>query len=315
MENRAHAVATGLFIVFLGMLLAVSLWWFSNDKTPMNEYILVSRSTVNGLSVQSRVSFRGIAAGNVSSIKIDPEDPRNILVRIRIRADLPVTKGTRAFLGTQGVTGLAFVQLDDRGEDPVLLVPSAEGEPPRLALEGGLIERLTDTATTAAARFKEAGEKLVALFNDENMARMSRVIARLESASNGIDKTFSEAPDTLAAIRTTLNPENVERISRILQNVDHMTAEAAPAVQDMRTLANRLTSMVERLDHVMVGAGQGVAQETLPEFNRLLQELNVTTQRFGQLLVEVEQSPQILLRGRGGEGAGPGEAGFNPAHP
>jgi phospholipid/cholesterol/gamma-HCH transport system substrate-binding protein len=40
-----------------------------------------------------------------------------VLVTVRIRADLPITQGTRARLATQGVTGLAFIALDDSGEN------------------------------------------------------------------------------------------------------------------------------------------------------------------------------------------------------
>ena len=122
MENRAHALAAGLFSLFLGAAVIAAIWWFSDDSAPVRRYLLVSNGNITGLNIQAQVRFRGIQAGKVESIRINADNPREILVQISLRDDLPVTRGTTASLGYQGVTGLAFVQLEDRGADPAPLV-------------------------------------------------------------------------------------------------------------------------------------------------------------------------------------------------
>lgn len=117
MENRAHALAAGLFAILLGAGVVFAIWWFSGQRVPMREIVLEARGDINGLGAQSRVRYRGMAVGSVRAVAIDPEDLRTLLVRIAVPADLPLTRGTTAALGTLGVTGLAFVQLDDRGVD------------------------------------------------------------------------------------------------------------------------------------------------------------------------------------------------------
>ncbi|PTD97978.1 MlaD family protein [Pseudothauera lacus] len=315
MENRAHALAAGLFALFLGTALIAALWWFSDGREPTRDYLLVSTGSVTGLNVQAQVRYRGIAAGKVTDIRVDPADVRNILVTIRIRENLPVTRGTRATLGYQGVTGLAFVQLDDRGEDPVPLA----GEPgnlPRIALEAGLMDQLTDAAMEAMSRFREFAERSAVFFDEANLERFRNTLQRLESAAEGVDRTFSVAPEAFTAIRDTLSPQNMQRFSTVLENLEAASGEATPAVVEMRTLMARLSGMAERLDDAAGAASDGLLDDTLPQLNELLGELVSVSRRLGRLVDEVEAAPQILLTGRRNQQPGPGEKGFQqpPAH-
>ncbi len=309
MENRAHALAAGVFAVLLGTALVAALWWFSDGREPMRDYMLVSNGKVTGLNVQAQVRYRGISAGKVTGIRVDPADPRYILVSIRIREELPVTRGTRASLGYQGVTGLAFVQLDDSGEDPTPL-QAPDGGIPRIALEPGLMDQVTDAALHAMQRFREVADRTAAFFDEDNIERFTSTLARLESAAVGVDRTFRVAPEAFAAVRDTLNPENMRRFSATLESLERASAQAEPAVVEMRELMARVSGMAERLDRAAAAASDGVLDDTLPQLNELLTELVTTSRRLGRLIEDVDSAPQILLTGRGKRQPGPGEEGF-----
>ncbi|MCC4116038.1 MlaD family protein [Aromatoleum toluclasticum] len=312
MENRAHALAAGLFAIVLGAALLASLWWFSDDSDSQRIYILESAGTVTGLNLEARVRYRGMAAGKVSDITIDPEDPRKILVHIRLRSDIPLTRGTRASLAYQGVTGLAYVQLNDRGENPEPLVGAGD-EPPRLKIEPGTMEQLADTALDAARRLKLVADKLGDLATDENIHRVGNALQKLESAAAGADRTLADAPKTLASIRAVLNQENLARLSNTLQNLERASTDAGPAIGELKVLMTRLQGLAERVDAATAATGERVTEETLPQLNALLLELKGASQRIGHLVDEVDASPQILLLGREPAPPGPGEAGFTPA--
>lgn len=309
MENRAHAIATGLFALFMGAALVLALWWFAEDREATRDYVLVSESTVDGLNVQARVRYRGMSAGSVTDIRIDPENPRQLLVLISIRADLPVTRSTRATLGTQGVTGLAYVQLDERGTDPTPLA-GENGEPPRIVLEPGLMDQIADNALAAAMRFKVVADRISVLFNDTNAERLGASLARLESAIAGIDRTFADAPATLAAIKAAFNDDNLGRLAATLDNLERTTEAAAPAVAEIRVLIERLSLTAERIDRTATAAGDSLVDGTLPQLNELLRELTVTSRQLGHFIEEFESSPQVLLTGPAERVPGPGEAGF-----
>ncbi|NMG74111.1 MlaD family protein [Aromatoleum diolicum] len=320
MENRAHALAAGLFALILGAMLLGSLWWFSDGREAQRSYLLESHGSVTGLNIEAQVRYRGIPAGKVSDIRIDPADPRKVLVQIRMRSDIPLTRGTRATLAYQGVTGLAYVQLDDRGENPEPLASDGGeggegGDLPRLTLQPGLMEQLTDTTLDTMRRLKLVSDRITGFFNDENIQRLSNTLQRLESAAAGADRTFADAPATLASIRAVLAPENLKRFSETLANLEHASADAAPAVTELRSLMTRLHGIAERLDTTTTAAGDRVLDDTLPQLNGLLKELTTTSQRMGHLIDEVDASPQMLLLGRTPTPPGPGESGFDAPRP
>lgn len=309
MENRAHALAAGIFALVLGTALVAALWWFSDGREATRDYLLVSNGNVTGLNVQAQVRYRGISAGKVIDIRVDPADPRHILVTIRIREELPVTRGTRASLGYQGVTGLAYVQLEDTGEDPQPL-RAEDGKLPRIALQAGLLDQVTDAALLAMKRFSEVAERTAAFFDEKNIERFSQTLNRLESAAVGVDRTFKVAPDAFAAVRDTFNPQNMRRLAATLENLERASAESGPAMTELRGLMARVSGMAERLDRAAVAASDGVLDDTLPQLNELLAELVSTSRRMGRLIDELEAAPQMLVVGRGARQPGPGENGF-----
>lgn len=314
MENRAHALAAGLFALALGLGLVFALWWFSQDRQPMREVVLVARDDINGLGPQARVRFRGLAVGSVYDIRIDPADSRNILVRISVVDDLPLTRGTTATLGTLGVTGLAYVQLDDRGADPAPLV-GADGAPPRIDLQPGLISQIADRALAAVVQFQTVAERVAGVFDADSAARFRTMLARLESAAAGVDRSFAEAPRTLEAVRQVFSAENVARLSATLAHLERTSAEAAPAVADLRKLLVRVDEMALRLDQAASATSDSLVDGTLPQLNELLRDLTGTSRRLGRLIEEVEATPQMLLTGRAEREPGPGEAGFAASRP
>lgn len=311
MESRSHAIAAGLFAIVLSAGVVLALWWFSDKREATRELVLVTSSSVNGLNPQATVRYRGIVAGKVAGIGLDPGNPRDVLVTVRIRADLPVTQGTRARLATQGVTGLAFIALDDSGENAAPLA----GDPPRIRLAPGLIDEVSAASLQTLTRVRELAERLAGLANPDNLARIERTLAHLERSSQGLERTLQEAPQTLAAVRQVFSRDNLARISRSLDNLERLSGEAVPLAREGRTLLNRLQTVSERIDSLAGATGEGVATSTLPRLNGLLQELTITSRQLSDLLDEIDNSPQLLLLGRGKPVPGPGEAGFRqPGH-
>ena len=141
MENKAHALAAGVFVVAVSMLLVALAAWLTRDTGVRDTYEISTRETVTGLQPQAAVRYRGVDVGKVASISFDPKTQGNVLMRLEIDHEAPVTKETFATLSYQGVTGLAFVQLDDSGKPAPRLVPD-DDNPPRIPLKPGLLSKL-----------------------------------------------------------------------------------------------------------------------------------------------------------------------------
>src|SRR6478752_4023690 len=143
MENKAHALAAGIFVVAVSILLVGLAAWLTRDTGDRDLYEISTRETVTGLQAQAAVRYRGVDVGKVAEIGFDPKAQGNVLMRLEIDHNAPVTSDTFATLGFQGVTGLAFVQLDDTGKPAPLLQPDDE-VPPRIPLRPGLLSTITD---------------------------------------------------------------------------------------------------------------------------------------------------------------------------
>ena len=49
MENKAHALAAGLFVLALTILLAALAYWLTRDVGTRREYEIATREAINGL--------------------------------------------------------------------------------------------------------------------------------------------------------------------------------------------------------------------------------------------------------------------------
>ena len=303
MENRAHALAAGLFVLILGLATAAAVWWFRQDRDERAYYLLETRQSVGGLNVEAVVRYRGIRAGKVVSIGVDPKNPRLIIVRISLDQDFQLTRGTVASLASQGITGLTFIALEDDGSDMTPLT-SPDGEPPRLALHRTRFDALTDHAGQVVAGIDDLVEKLNKVLDDKNIANLNRSIENLARASEGL----AELPQVAAGLRQVLSPENTRRLSRMLDNLEAGSEEVRPMAKDARTLIGNLNHLSERVE-TMLGSGES-AHATLPRANALMKELTDTTRQLSRLLETLDDNPQALIFGRPPARPGPGETGF-----
>ncbi|HTZ00469.1 MAG TPA: MlaD family protein, partial [Rhodocyclaceae bacterium] len=185
MENRAHALAAGLFTLLLAAASAMALWWLGQTKEDASLYLLETRRNVTGLNVEAQVRYRGIRAGKVEDIFVDPKDPRVILIGISVDNRFHLTRGTVAQLGFQGITGLAFVQLEDDGRQPEPLVASG-GDPPRLVMKPTALDTLGDKAEDIVGQVAQVTERLARLLDEKNVGNLSRTIENTAVASEGL---------------------------------------------------------------------------------------------------------------------------------
>ena len=306
MENRSHALAAGIFTILLGIAAAIAIWWLGQSDESTTTYLLETRRNVTGLNVQAQVRYRGIRAGKVLAIEPDAADPRVILVRVNLDNRFKLTRGSTASLGYQGVTGLAYVQIEDDGSSAEPLLGS-DGEMPRIMLKPTLFETLGDKAGDIVGQISMVTLRLANLLDEKNVQNLSRTLENVASAS----ESLQEMPKILAAVREALSESNLRSLRQILAHVEKTAGESAPLTAEMRELVKSMGSLSRRFEQIAAGAGDELTTTTLPRANALMQELVTSTRQLSRVLDGLESNPQMLLFGRGATGSGPGEAGFS----
>lgn len=289
MENRSHALIAGFFVIVLGICVALTGWWFSGRGEETRDYLIVSKGAITGLNPQAQVRYRGIRAGKVEDISLDPADPRNILILIRIDDDIPMTKGTTAQLNSQGVTGLAYVMLDDDGNQPEPLVGS-ETNPPRIELKPSTMDSLA-----------EAARRIATVFDEKGVQNIKRTLGNVADASEGL----KEMPAILASVKQVLNEDTVRRVQALVAHLEKTAGEAAPLTAEARELVVSLKHLSKRFEQI----GNDTGNNTLPRLNKLLGELEQNSRQLNRVLEELEEAPQSVIFGRKAPAPGPGEGG------
>ncbi len=306
MENRSHALVAGIFTIIFGIAAAIAIWWLGQSDESTTTYLLETRGNVTGLNVQAQVRYRGIRAGKVAAIEPDDADPRVILVRISVDNRFKLTRGSTAQLGYQGVTGLAYVQIEDNGSSIEPLV-GANGALPRIALKPTLLDTLGEKAGDIVSQISVVSLRLGKLLDDKNVQNLSRTLDNLATASDGL----REMPAILASVREALSDTNLRSLRQILAHVEKTAGESAPLTVEMRELVKNMNGLSRRFDHLAAGAGEELTTVTLPQANALMRELATSSRQLSRVLDGLENNPQMLLFGRGAAAPGPGEAGFS----
>lgn len=306
MENRSHALAAGIFTILLGICAAVAIWWLGQSDESTTSYVLETRRNVTGLNLQAQVRYRGIRAGKVTAIETDEGDPRVILVHIRINSRFKLTRGSTAQLGYQGVTGLAYVQIEDDGASAEPLT-GKDGEPARIALRPTLFDTLGEKAGDIVAQISAVSLRLAKLLDEKNVQNLSRTLDNVAAASDGL----REMPVILASMREALSESNLHNLRQILVQVEKTAGEAAPLTREMRDLVQSMGSLSRRVEQLAGSAGDELTRETLPRANELMRELSANSRQLSRVLDGLENNPQMLIFGRSPGVPGPGEAGFS----
>lgn len=307
MENRSHALIAGLFTVILLLAAALALWWFSGTRELTHTYLLETRGSVTGLNPQAQVRYRGIRAGKVRDIRPDADDPGLLLVEISLGRQYRLTDRTTVKLNQQGITGLAYVMIEEGEEGSGTPLP-VDGTG-RLPIRPGLFETLGDKAGDIIAQMAVLTARLNALLDERNTRNIARTLDNLAMASEGL----KEAPRIMAALRAALSDANLGRLQTILAHLEKTAGEAAPLTAEARILVTTMNRLAQRFDGLMATAGavgERLDSTTLPRVETLMTEVHAATRRLDRLLDTLNDSPQAVLFGAAPVKPGPGEPGF-----
>ncbi|MFO1265061.1 MAG: MlaD family protein [Rhodoferax sp.] len=317
MENKSHALAAGAFVVLVASLLVALAAWLSRDSGHHRIFEIASREGVTGLQEQAPVRYKGVTVGRVQSIALDSVARGQVLVRLALDGSAPITATTYATLGFQGVTGLAFVQLDDDGKDGAEL-DTSDDQPSRIPLRANLLSRLSDQGAGLLGQVTEGAEKANQLLDPRNQKALMEAVQNIGKAASSIDSLArqweranlpamgQQAGATLVAIQSTM--------ARVDKNADAVGASA-----DAFALAtNRMTAPGGTLDQLgraadtLNASGQSLNTGLLPRLNRATDDAAHALRRTGQVAERLQSNPQSLILGDGVTAPGPGEPGFTP---
>ena len=302
MENRAPALVAGLFVILLSAAVAIAAMWLSGETAEHAHYILMSEDSVSGLNPQAAVRFRGVKVGKVEEIGFDPENSRFIQIRIGVDRNVPLTKGVFAQLGYQGLTGLAYVQLDDDGKQSELLQTN-EDDLARIPMRSSKLDKIVYSGQDLLNSANETIKRMNLLLNDQNQEHFSHILESIASASTsfeGASSSFSRFTDQLQPNLKSL-PKLASETSLLLKNVDQLVKNI-----------NQIVEKVGQKGGIVDNLSQSVEElaDTIPKFHNAIDRIIHDARSVNRVLQQLEEEPRSLIFGKTPPPPGPGEDGY-----
>jgi len=320
MEPKVNYVLVGSFVAILGAtMLAGILWLGKTDYRGVYErYEAYMRESVAGLSVDSTVKYRGVDVGRVKDIALNPDNPEEVRLTLDIARGTPIKTDTIAVLETQGLTGLATINLTGGSRDaPPLQALEGQTYPviktgpslffrldeaiSRLLSEKGLTKLLADLDTVA----KGAAE----ILDEENRTALKRTIkdlsdvaqtvaahkAQMERGLNGA----AQSADNLVKMTASLN----EQVPVLLSRINKSAAALRTLTEELAQTSKAVGAVVNETKPEL----QQFSRQTLPETGLLVTELRQLASTLTRVARDLEREPNSLVFGRTAPPRGPGE--------
>ena len=306
----------GAFVLALGAVLIAGVLWLASGgafQKKYDLYLAIEEESVAGLNLNAPVKYNGVDVGKVRDIQLDPENPERVRLIFAIERGTPIKVDTVAVLKTQGLTGIAYVELGGGARDAAPLRASAPGEYPVIRTKPSLSARLENVLTTVLAKLDSTSSSINAILSDENRLAFKSALADIAAVSH-----------TLAARKDTLDA-GIVSAARTFDNGARVSAQLGPVIERINRSAEAVEKMGDEVTLASSNAGKAVESvgadvkrftaETLPELQRLLGELNVLSTSLRRLSEQTERNPAGLLFGRSPVPEGPGETLPEPRRP
>lgn len=288
METRGSYVMVGA-VVLIGVAAAfLAILFLTRGSNLYDEYDIIFRERVSGLSVGAGVSFNGIQKGTVRTLTIDPDNPSIVIARVRIDSDTPVKTDTKAELELVGFTGLAIIQLVGGSAEEALLKDVTRGVPRIEADAGGIAQILAGSNDIIAAANR--------LLSEENTEAFTRILASVDTLTG----TLAAQDENLTATMENFAAASA-KFGTMADNLDKMLADSAPqtiaeaqaTLKETKALVAEMRGAVaENRESIRVFTEQGLAQ-----FGPAVAEARQMFRTLDQVLREIDRDPRGYLLG------------------
>lgn len=313
MSNMGNKYKVGVLVILalVGLILSLLSLGVLKYFRKTYEFMTVVDCSVQGLEKGAKVKFKGVTIGQVSSIKITPEenliyifmqfDPQSIVKQISDDVELEkdgehgekmfkifikdaVKKGLRCQLQMAGITGTLFVDISyfDAKQYPV--------KDYRLPNEH--IPYLPSVETVSIVTILEKIQKSVIEIGEINFKKLfTRLDDFLKTANSVIDN--GDVTDTLQEIRRIGG--NLREVSESLKNT--FTRERMMKIDgDLQKAFDNIQATLTEIKRFSQEADQQLKQSKIPETSRKAREFLDEGTKAASVLGDVKKDFRPTLR-------------------
>ena len=303
----------GAFVLALGALLVAGVLWLAAGgawQTKYDTYLAVEDESVAGLNLDAPVKYNGVDVGKVQAIHLDRINPQRVNLLFSIERGTPIKEDTNAVLKTQGLTGIAYVELNGGTAASPSLQIQAGAQYPQIRTSPSLAARLENVLTNVLGKLDSTSNNINAMLSAENQAALRSALSDMAIVARTVAARKDSINSGLTDAATSL--KNTAKASARMDAVMERVGRGADAVEKM---GNSVTATSESAGKTVDTVGvdmKRISTETLPELERLLAELTTLSGSLKALTDQTRRDPRGLIFGRTPVTGGPGEQENKP---
>lgn len=300
MDSKVNYTIVGLFTLVLGAAaVAIILWLGSSEKyyKTYDIYYVYMSESVSGLNLNAPVKYRGVEVGKVNEIKLDPSNSERVRLRLGIERGTPVKNDSVAIMRTQGLTGIAYVELTGGSLHSPLLNSAAGEKYPVIRSGPSLMTRLDTALTNLLASVDRISNSVNAVLDEDNRRAFKNSLAQIDVITH-----------TLASRSTSINA-GIDSAARTLENSARATANLEELIERVGRSVDAVERAAKSAEHTANEASRATAAvpDTLRDIQLLVQDLRDLSASLRRVSEQMESSPNTLLFGKQQPKPGPGE--------
>ena len=312
METRASHVLIGSFALLMLVLAFLFVLWLGKLSLDREwaYYDVVFTEAVTGLTVGSAVQYSGIQVGEVRRLQLAPDDPSQVIARIRVGGDTPIKTDTTAKLTFTGLTGVAIIQLGGGSAESQHLI-GENGETPQIVAEDSALAKLMSSGEDIILNVNQMLQRVSNLLSEDNINKVAATIDHVESLSaslaargDGIGSAIDDLAAAGQSLRTALaqTEQLMTRLDSIANRTDALLAGDAQALlESARQSLESARRLADSSNDLVVGNRESIrifSQQGLSQMGPAMAELRQTLASLRELSERLEADPTRFLLGQ-----------------
>ncbi len=294
MESKVNFTIVGLFtLTLVAALIAILLWLGTGGRyyKLYDTYYAYMNESVSGLNLNAPVKYRGVEVGNVRDITLDPENSERVRLLLKIERGTPVKEDSVALLRSQGLTGIAYVELAGGSLQSPLLKPKGDEKYPVIRTGPSLMTRMDTALSSLLANVNRVSDNINAVLDEDNRHAFKRSLAQIDT----VTRVLAARSETIGA--------GVNNAARTLEHSARASADLGRLIER----AGRSAEAVERLANETSNSTAAALPGTLQGIQLLVDDLRALSASLHRVSDQLEQNPNALLFGKPPPVPGPGE--------
>lgn len=316
--TRAQKMRLGIFLIVTTTVVVFTLIYLVGASLMeiRDSYVVVLQGGSAGLEVGSQVRFNDIVVGRVEGVRLDENDPGQVIINLSLDHGTPVTVDTVAVPEMANITGTKMLSMHGGTKASARLKP---GDTIKSAASD--FSMLTTKVVTIADKLQQLIDNLNTITDTDNADKLAKVLEEVEGITKNVNSILDEnrdsinkmvsdvhsvvkrADETLVSIQSVaksldkasgqvLSSKNIHRVESLLDSTNGVMGNV-----NARTSKDELGQTIAGVNS-LVSTTQVTVLRLRDDLRRVMNELETSVENINEFTQILIDNPSVLISGR-----------------